>query len=472
MRGERRGCWRAATIVLAGLLACDRAPAPRREPPLRNVLLISIDSLRADRLGCYGHDRDTSPTLDRLAAEGVRFANAQTPSSWTLPAHATLLSGAAQARHGATTADGSVAADVPLLAEMLRERGVHTAGFYSGPFLHPAFGFDRGFDAYVACQEPETAAQPSAERALDRSHQDTTNPLVEAAVRRWAESPPATPFFAFVHLWDVHYDYIPPARYVEMFDPEYRGRIDGRDIIEAGFPLDIAPRDLAHLLARYDGEIRWTDDTIATMLRVLETAGLLDDTLVVVTADHGDEFLEHGDKGHQKTLYEEVTRVPLIFWAARGLPAGRVVETPVTLADVVPTVLDVLGMTPPPGLAGRSLVPLWRGETTQHPPVTGLLFLTYGGGGALVQATIRDGQRKVRFLPNRRQWHEYALDRDPSEQTPLAVTRTDLQADLTSRMTEASRTLVRQLAANAAQRTTPAVPAHVTEHLRALGYVE
>jgi arylsulfatase A-like enzyme len=273
-------------------------------------------------------------------------------------------------------------------------------------------------------------------------------------------------------MWDVHYDYIPPARYVQMFDPEYRGPLDGRDIIDAGFPLDLPPRDLEHLLARYDGEIRWTDDTIATMLRMLEDAGLLADTLVVVTSDHGDEFLEHGDKGHQKTLHEEVTRVPLIFWAADGVPAGRVVEQPVALADVLPTVLDALGLPPAAGVEGRSLVPLWRGETTTHPPVAGMLFLTYGSGAALVQASIRDGQRKLLYVPHGRQWREYALDRDPGEQAPLPVTRADLQADLDDRMQRAQPALVRRLATNTAQRTTPAVPAHVTDHLRALGYVE
>ena len=474
MRGGGRPAWPAAVAVLLAVAACGQPP---RQPQagstgLRNVLLISIDSLRADRLGCYGHVRDTSPTLDRLAAEGVRFANALTPSSWTLPAHATMLTGVPQWRHGATTADGMIAADVPLLAEILREHGMHTAGFYSGPFLDPAFGFERGFDTYVQCQEPETAAQAAGPLALRASHQDTTNPIVEAAVRRWAEAGVEEPFFAFVHMWDVHYDYIPPDRYVAMFDPDYRGRFDGRDIVGTGFPLDLRPRDLAHLLARYDGEIRWTDDTIASMLRTLASAGLLDDTLVVVTADHGDEFLEHGGKGHQATLYDEVVHGPLIVWAPGALPAGHVVAQPVTLADVTPTILDVLGIRPPADLTGRSLASTWLGAAATHPPVTGMLHMTTGTSGGLLQAFIRDGNRKLLWVPAGRQWLEYALDHDPSEQTPLPVTRRDLKAELARRVGEAPPALSRQITANAAQRRQIAVPEHVTRQLQALGYVE
>ena len=189
----------------------------------------------------------------------------------------------------------------------------------------------------------------------------------------WARERAETPFFAFVHMWDVHYDYTPPDDYVEMFDADYIGKLAGKRISTTGFPVAISQRDLAHLIARYDGEIRYTDDTLGRMLDVLQEVGHLDDTLVVVTSDHGDEFREHGGKGHMATVYREVVHVPLVMWAGHRLPAG-IVEEPVTLADVAPTVLDLLGVEVSTPFDGRSLVPAFRGEPLPTEPTIGELY--------------------------------------------------------------------------------------------------
>src|SRR5690606_36391817 len=148
------------------------------------------------------------------------------------------------------------------------------------------------------------------------------------------------PFFTFVHLWDVHYDYIPPEPYYSMYDPNYSGALDGRRIAFEGFPLSASAADVRHLLSLYDGEIRYTDETIAHLLGALESHGLVENTLIVLTADHGEEFKEHGNKGHQKTLYQEIIHIPLILSAPNRLPEGLVVEEPVALSDVAPTIAE------------------------------------------------------------------------------------------------------------------------------------
>jgi choline-sulfatase len=467
LRGTFLSVRAASVLLLVALLAlaggCSRpAGAP-------NVLLISIDSLRADRLGAWGNPRATSPTLDRLAAEGVRFAEAVSPTSWTLPAHVSLLTGLPQRRHLVINVSNTIPADIPVLPELFAAHGYATVGFYSGPFLHPSYGFGRGFEHYVSCQGPETDALRGA-FAWESSHKYRTNPRVLRAWKRWVAHEAREPFFAFVHMWDVHYDYIPPEPYRSMFDPTYAGRLDGRDIVRAGFPLDASARDVAHLLALYDGEIRYTDATIARMLGLLDRAGLLDHTIVVVTADHGDEFLEHGGKGHQRTLFEEVVHVPLIIWARDGLPRGRTVTRPVSLEDVAPTILALAGLPGMPGAEGRSLVPLFAGAGTAGagPPVTSALYNI--GRRLLLLGSIRSGPTKLVYDERTHTTVRYDLAADPGERAPMPSTGGPLEAALQARVRETLTVLALLPGGRAAPPA--ALPPGEVERLRMLGYIE
>lgn len=429
-------------------------------PELRNVVLVSIDSLRADHVGCYGYERATTPTIDRLAEEGVRFAHATTPSSWTLPAHATLLTGTDQWRHQAIRTDSVVSPSVTFLGEMLQSRGYHTVGFYAGPFLDPRYGFGRGFEEYVSCYGiEEERRRPS----LTRSHSIHTNPVLRERLDAWIARKPETPFFAFIHMWDVHFDYVPPPRYVKMFDPSYEGRLDGRRIAKEGFRLKLPERDLAHLLARYDGEIRYTDDTLGAMLHALDEAGLLEETLVIVTADHGEEFLEHGGKGHQRTLFQEVTGVPLVFWAKNGLPRGKVVESQVSLADVAPTILDLLGIAPEDAIDGSSLASLWTDEKPDR-RVVGVLYR--GEPLRIRSATIQTRSRKVLRGRGTDEWVSYDLERDPTETRPQPVEPDDpLRLEL-------AREIDERLGRIDEKGTAEPIPEPLERQLRALGYLE
>lgn len=453
--------WSAAVVLLALLdvLAGCRPAAPRRP---RNVLLISIDSLRADRLGCQGNRRRTSPALDRLAARGTRFARTYAPASWTLPSHATLLSGTTQVRHGAVAPDRPIRDGVETLATRLAAKGYRTRGVFSGPFLEARYGFDRGFDEYVSCE----GYDPAAPNALNLSHSTRTSECVRERVTKWSRTRDDAPFFWFVHLWDVHYDYVPPARYVRRFDPDYAGRLDGRNILGNGFPATASHRDIAHLLACYDGELRWVDDTIARMLHDMQRAGRLDDTLVVVTADHGDEFHEHGSKTHRKTVYTESVHVPLIL-AGPGVPRGRVIETPVGLVDVAATVLDLLGL-PATRMDGRSLRPLMDGRTRTHPPVVSVLYqsIEKSRPTPLTIAVRRDAITLLRPL-HEAAWVAFDPIRDPLEQTPMPVPDAAL---LRQAQATAARARMRRAVGPAAK--TIDLPPAKRRQLRALGYID
>ena len=392
--------------LLALLGACgsgDRGPI--------NVLLVSLDSTRRDLLGAYGFESpyapgaSSSPNLDRLAAEGVLLEDAYSTTSWTLPSHVSLFTGQPELVHAVDIDYLRPAPGLPTMAEVLKENGYRTAGFYSGPYLDPRFGFARGFERYemgygrelaqatlelrTATAELERAkggdpeALPAAvdarRQAMMRveqlSHKDVSSAtVVDAALGELVEAAAdERPFFLFVHFFDPHYDYLPPEPHDRAFDPGYAGPIDGNDFWRDPKVSEPDPenptlrvrhasdRDMEHVRALYAGEMAWTDEQIGRLLGRLDTLGLRDSTLVAVTADHGDEFFEHGSIGHRRTLFEEVVQVPMILRLPGVLPAGKRVEGLVSIVDLLPTTLELLDVPAPAGLASASLLPLIRG---------------------------------------------------------------------------------------------------------------
>lgn len=357
----------AAGLLLAAGGGCGRkAPAPK---PV-NILLVSIDSLRADHLGCYGYGRDTTPEIDRLAREGTVFQNHVSTTSWTLPAHISLFTGQEISVHGVSTDGFSLHPDLPTLAEILKEAGYRTAAFCSSPYMNPAFGCARGFDLYYNIDAERydfvDTVLPSEEER-DRVHQDITSPRIAELASDWLAENAAKPFFLFLHFWDVHYDYTPPPPYDQLFNPGYAGDIDGSDYIHNDrVNPGMDPRDREQIIALYDGEIAYTDHHLGMVLDKLKELELFDRTLIVVTADHGDEFFEHGNKGHRLTLYEEVIRVPLVIRLPEGGNGTKTVEAPSGIIDITPTILDRLGIPKPGSIQGESLLPLIAGETSRE----------------------------------------------------------------------------------------------------------
>ncbi len=321
-------------LLLLSLLACSsdqQGEAPEIVP--ENVLLITLDTTRADRLGCYGHRAAQTPALDRLAASGVIFEQAFCPVPLTLPAHASLLTGTYPKVHGLRVNQaGSLGPSLQTMAESFKQRGFRTAAFVSAWMLDSTFGLDRGFDLYADDLTGET------ERAItvEQSGEKTCDSALE-----WLGQGAERPFFAWVHFFDPHSPYEPPAPWNErLADP-------------------------------YDGEIAFVDSQVERLLQWLENGGLLEKTLVVVAGDHGEAFGEHGEALHGYFIYNPTMRVPLIFSFQAALPAGKVVTTSVGLIDLYPTVMDLMGWEIPPGIDGRSLAPSLTGGELQAEPVYG-----------------------------------------------------------------------------------------------------
>ncbi len=286
------------------------APAPRG----LNLLLVTLDTTRADRLGCYGHAAAKTRYIDRLAAEGTRFETVIAPAPITLPSHSSILTGLYPFEHGVrNNGNFYLAPRFPTLATVLKARGYRTGAFVSSFILDRRYGLDRGFDVYDDRMEGEYAQVVTlqAERRGDR----TALALGRFVDERAKE--PQAPFFAWLHLYDPHEPYRPPRPFRDLFaqDP-------------------------------YDGEIAFADAILASVLDRLRAASLLDRTLVVVTADHGESLGEHGETTHSMFVYEGAIRVPLVVWRPGLVPAGRVVSEPVRLVDVAPTVLELLGEQP------------------------------------------------------------------------------------------------------------------------------
>ncbi len=337
MRTEGVSAFAALVLALAG---CGRSSG---EP--RNLLLISIDTLRADRLGCYGYERATSPALDRFADErAVRFARVVAESPWTLPSHVTLLSGLHPLHHGVRLPEHVPAQEVELLAQTLCARGYYTFAVTGGGWISADFGLDRGFESF---------------HASEADFAKTVRKATEYIRYRSGKGP----WFGFLHTFDVHCPYDPPEPYFSMFASEGAEPIEVAERCGDTYfnALKLSAGQASYLSDRYDESIRAVDDALGELLRFLEESGALAQTVVVITSDHGEEFAEHGRIGHERSLQREVLEVPLLV-AAPGI-RPRVVTDLVGLADVAPTVLELLGLEARPS-DGRSLVPLLRGETS------------------------------------------------------------------------------------------------------------
>ena len=353
-------------IAISWLAACA-APEPR--PP--SLIVISIDSLRADRLSCYGAERSTSPAIDALAAEGTLFESVVAPSPWTLPSHVTLFTGLPVPAHRVGATERRIDEARVLLPQHLSGLGYRTAAFVSAPFLDRSYGFDRGFDLYRNFQ-PLDSPDPQVEDVHERSHRDSSAREVVDGALAWLSSTPVepdTPWFLFVHVWDVHFDYIPPAPYDTIFDPDYHGTVTGRDVRQDPRIVGNMPRrDLRHLRALYDGEIRWVDSQLARLFDAIRQREELEPIAVTLVSDHGEEFFEHGNKGHYKTLFEESVRVPWIVRYPGQVPVGARLAGIAGLEDVAPTLLGLAGLPPLLEATGQDLsASLREGRSPDRP---------------------------------------------------------------------------------------------------------
>jgi arylsulfatase A-like enzyme/tetratricopeptide (TPR) repeat protein len=425
----KRNALAAIGLVLLGgaLLVLWKGVATRRTGR-PNVLLITIDTLRADHVGCYGRVGAATPALDALAARGVRFETAVVHAPITAPSHASLLTGLTPLRHGVRNNGGfALPPDVPTLAEAFRQSGYRTAAFVSGFPLDRRFGLARGFQVYddrlPHGNDPRRA--PYVERPADQ-----TTRAVLAWLDAHATAPETAPFLLWVHYYDPHSPYEPP--------PDFAARFPGRP---------------------YDGEIAFVDSQMGALLRWLDAKGAAQRTLVLATSDHGESLGEHGEQTHGIFVYDTTLRVPWIM-AGPGVPAGRVLTTVARGIDLTPTLLDYAAIGARAALDGRSLRPVASGKAMADAPAYAeSLFGSLALGWAPLHAW-----RTARFkLIDAPRPELFALDSDAAEARDLSATQP-------ARVEELRRSLRAAMATDTPLAVAEAGP-EVEERLGALGYL-
>ena len=367
-------------------------PLSPRQP---NVLLVTIDTLRADRIGVYGFGQAHTPVLDDLAGQGVRFTRAVCQLPQTNASHAALMTGLYPSTSGVKRhMVDKLRPGSQTLARVFASAGYRTAGIYSWVSLDPQFcGLDQGFQTYagyvlnrsaifsdprleqLAATYRQLKAQvpiiSTADAVLGQSEDiekslDGRADVTNDAVFKWLDAhDPAEPFFLWVHYFDPHYPYAPPSGYDHLLGLDYQGKLDGSvdtiHSIEKG-KVTLNSADTARLLELYQGEIAYTDAQFGKLRAYLQKMGVEDDTIIAVTGDHGESFGEHDDWTHGLKVFETEIRVPLIFRYPRKLTPGGVIDAPAQLIDVMPTLLDLAGVRAAKSVQGASLVPVMTGK--------------------------------------------------------------------------------------------------------------
>ncbi len=334
-------------VMFILLLSCGAPPEEAsvetevRAMPV-NVLLIIIDTLRADHLACYGYYRETSPHIDSLAKEGTRWVNCQTQAPWTLPSHASIWTGLSVEAHGTGCWDRikfDLDTDLPSLPERMQTAGFRTCGITNCLLLSEAHGFSNGFDYY----SNNTTGSERAKKAVGE-------------LLTWIDSDSLQEerFFAVLHLFDVHAPYEPPAPYDMLFDSLVNDGVTYWECNEENIPI-VDPAILEHLVNLYDGEIRWVDHELGKLFSELHKRGLADSTLIIITSDHGEGFLEHGRVDHGNSLYQELLHVPLIM-SGPGIEVGRIDSLNTALYDLFPTILSAVDEPVPDSIEGVDIL--------------------------------------------------------------------------------------------------------------------
>ncbi len=459
----------AATDGASGLplLGAPRFVVSRPpEKAARNVIVVSLDTLRADRLSVYGAERPTSPKMDAIAAEGVRFETALAPASSTPPSHMTMLTGTIPCRHGVwgVHLEDTMSDEIDTLAEIFAREGYTTAAITENAYMSPPYGFARGFDSYVELKQMVADRNSPSPGVITPTGY---GPKTFAAADRWLREHAGERFFLFLHTYQVHGPRRPNGRYAALF-AEPAPTPDRAPDFDPAF----------HDLRRYDQLVRQLDDLVGGLVRQVSELGLADETLLVLTSDHGEAFFEHGDHGHGWSVHGEVLRVPFIVWAP-GLASPGVVEDPVGLVDLVPTVLALVALPVPDALDGTSQAARVRSPSKAAGAVRTYYAETAPGN----VRSARTGRFKIIRGEDASTDVLFDLRADPAEKSPIALgaggvperLRAEtaevavLRAELDRRASQCA-TQRRQ----AAERRGAAAELDPTRHekLKALGYVE
>jgi len=464
---RRRSLWpwlvAVSVVVVAGALGFWKLYRPGTVPP--TVVVFLLDTVRRDALGCYGHPSNPTPNIDAVAADGVQFDQAVSTSGWTLPAVASLMTGTWPTIHGALGRGvrlTPVRSELPMAAEVLKEAGFETVGFANAAFVSPMVGFDRGFDLFDHRYSYNWDA---------RDADETVDAAIEQLRRRKTK-----PSFYLIHLFDPHLDYGAPADFTERF-------VGGRSrqatplTMEDILDLQTGPErrdppvadDIRYVRNMYDAEVAFTDENVGRFVDELKSLGLYDNCTIVITADHGEEFWDHGGFEHGHTLYDELVVVPLIIKLPAEInPPIPVIAPQVRLLDVMPTVFELLSVAKPESFEGVSLLPYMRGDVDRDLPALCESTL-YGPSYVALRTAVYKYIHRLDGEGNGEgvlfNWRD-----DPGETTDLASEMPDIARQL---RTELIR-IYNGNAARAKGMSKPEVvdlsPARIRQ-LRSLGYI-
>jgi arylsulfatase A-like enzyme len=447
-----------ALLVMLSGLHCS----PGEAPP--NVIVILIDTLNWDALGCNGNPHNPSPHIDSLASEGVIFNQAVSTSGWTLPAVGSLLTGSWPLIHGGLgkgLALTAIRKEMPTAAEQFQEAGFNTAAYTNTVFLSPALGLDRGFaiyDHHNAFSRDIRRADETVSATLERIRRDR-----------------AKPNFIFVHLYDPHLDYHPPAGYAARFaqglrgpEPPLIGEVCRKLAeVSGGRP----PAEAIEYIKRiYLGEVAFVDAQIGHLVDELKKLGLYDAATLIVTADHGEEFWDHGGFEHGHTLYDELIRIPLIVKLPADVEAARkTIDAQVSIVDIMPTLFELQGIEQPESFIGSSLMPMIRGEELDDRPAYSESTL-YG----YEKVSWRGSRYKLIYdmdPDKERQVELYDLDSDPGELVDLVVKEPAVARRLEEELRTFAEALVSQSLGMSPLQPAALAPEEV-DTLKSLGYIK
>ncbi len=442
----------AIALVAATLIGCSPAdPIPSTPHP---VIIVDVDTLRADHLGCYGYHRDTSPNIDAFAAQTLFFEHAFSQAPNTPPSQASILSGLYPSSHGMVYDEDRIPDEVVTLAEALLGHGLRTAGFHDGGYLRAIFGFGQGFELYEDGRGG--GLEVNGPRAI-----------------HWLREHADEDFLLFIHTYDTHTPYAPKPPYDSMFmegvpdpTPGFEPTTDLMEEIRLSKYTDtlltLPDNDLAYAMALYDGEIRAVDTWFGEFWRVVRELGLDKRATVVFISDHGEEFQEHGSVLHEK-LYATVTHIPLMIRLPGGRLARRIPEV-VEALDLMPTLLELQGTSVPPAVQGSSLVPLVLGQPNDLSHVAFSESPFFGHRRA-----VAFGDYHLLYTRKNDRKELYNLRVDPLEQHDVSAD----DAGIATVMVDLLRGWEARVADQQPDRSVPETPLdeETIEQLRQLGYI-
>jgi arylsulfatase A-like enzyme len=490
--GRDGSAWFIFGLGLAGVILTGwGGTVMLREPPPTllqggklgkpNLLLITIDTLRADRLSCYGYERISTPGMDKLATEGVLFENAQVQSPWTLSSLASILTSTYPSVNGVLTGYNRLDDARETLPEVLKRDGYVTQAFVTNGWLETNFGLNQGFDGYYHPDDYfaihrfrgmtwERIARRILKDRIEPANRHRAEHLSDKAIQ-WLRNHQDRSFFLWLHYIDPHDPYAPPAPYDALWDADYQGR--WKEATGVIFNLRIGQQltraEMRHIEALYDGEVAYCDEHVGRVLNELDQLGLTENTLVVLSSDHGEEFWDHGGVMHGHTLYEECLNVPLLMRFPGRLPRGIRVQNRVRLLDVVPTVCDLLNVEPPSEAQGTSLLSVLTGAAETDRPAYAEALLYFGE-----KKSVEVGPYKLIKTLATDRYELYDAMRDPTEDANLAPLYPALRDSLIGVLTawQDSSGATRERLPKTAGGSTAQIDPDLEARLKAMGYLQ